>query len=292
MANEPVDVSIENGTATMKSNGNAAPIVASIADDVCAVYVLAANGKPIANMQVVDKENGTSTPVNVATCAEAVACSKGITLEEHLQTLHSHAADTGAHLTVKEKAEIETQTGAQTKATAAKNEAVAAAAVLIATAKAEAATDATAKANAARDAAYKYADTKAAETTAHKQDTTNPHKVTAAQVGLGNVPNKATNDLQPTYTEAATLDPLTSGERLAVAFGKIAKAVTTLIAHIGNKANPHGVTASQTGALPKTGGTMTGTMTVNGIVLTEGKDYGDSLPETGVKGQLFFLKRQ
>ena len=292
MANEPVDVSIENGTATLESNGNAAPIVASIADGVCTVSVIAANGKPIANMQVVDKEHGTSTPVNVATCAEAVACSKGITLEEHLQTLHGHVADTGAHLTAEEKANLETKTGAQQKATTAKTEAITAASVLIATAKAEAATDASQKAEAAKKAANAYTDQKAALLDEHKADKTNPHGVTAAQVGLGNVPNKATNDLQPTYTEAASLARLTSGERLAVAFGKIAKAVTTLIAHIDDKANPHGVTASQTGALPRTGGTMTGTMTVNGIVLTEGKDYGNSLPTTGVKGQLFFLKRQ
>ena len=42
--------------------------------------------------------------------------------------------------------------------------------------------------------------------------------------------------------------------------------------------------------LPKLGGIMAGTLMLNGIVLTEGKDFGDNLPETGVKGQLFFLK--
>ena len=29
-----------------------------------------------------------------------------------------------------------------------------------------------------------------------------------------------------------------------------------------------------------------------GMILTEGVDYGTELPETGVKGQLFFLKKQ
>jgi hypothetical protein len=33
-----------------------------------------------------------------------------------------------------------------------------------------------------------------------------------------------------------------------VAFGKIAQAVSSLIAHIGNRSNPHGVTAAQIGA--------------------------------------------
>lgn len=290
MANNPVDVSIENGTARMESTGATAPIVASISENVCAVYVLAANGKPIANMQVVDKINGKSTPVNVATCTEAVVCSKGMTVEEHLQALHTHANDTGAHLSVEEKAAMETKSGAQQKANTAKTEAIAASSLLVQTAKSESATDATNKANAARDAACKYADGIAGSLNTHKEYTNNPHRVTAAQVGLGNVPNKATNDLQPTYTAASTLGELSSGEKLAVAFGKIAKAIADLIAHIGNKSNPHGVTASQAGAVPKTGGTMTGTLTMNGghFVLKEGTNYGTTLPAAGTKGRVFF----
>lgn len=292
MANEPVDVSIENGTAMMESNGVAAPIVASIAEGVCSVYVLAANGKPIANMQVVDKTNGTSTPVNVATCTEAVVCSQGITVEQHLQTLHSHTKDTGAHLSAEEKAAIETKAGAQEKATTAKTEAVAAASLMAQNAQTAAAADATAKATAARDAAYKYADKVQGNLNAHAGNIVNPHKVTAAQVGLGNVPNKATNDLQPTYSAASSLTALTSGEKLSIAFGKIAKAVSSLIAHIGNKSNPHTVTASQAGAVPTTGGTMTGSLTMNGghIVLKEGINYGTELPEPGIPGRVFFKK--
>lgn len=57
---------------------------------------------------------------------------------------------------------------------------------------------------------------------------------------------------EPTYTEATTLAKLTSGEKLSVAFGKIAKAVTDLISHLSSKSNPHGVTASQVGARPNT----------------------------------------
>lgn len=81
----------------------------------------------------------------------------------------------------------------------------------------------------------------------HPGSGTNPHGTTKSDVGLGNVPNVATNDQTPTYTEAVALAKLTSGEKLSVAFGKISKAVTDLIAHIANKSNPHGVTKAQVG---------------------------------------------
>lgn len=60
----------------------------------------------------------------------------------------------------------------------------------------------------------------------------NPHNITAETVGLEKVPNVATNDQTPTYTEATTTETLTSGEKLSVAFGKIKKAITDLISHI------------------------------------------------------------
>lgn len=81
----------------------------------------------------------------------------------------------------------------------------------------------------------------------HVVNTSNPHKVTKSQVGLGNVPNVTTNNQTPTYTEASATAALTSGETLATAFGKIAKAVSSLISHLANKSNPHGVTKSQVG---------------------------------------------
>ena len=43
------------------------------------------------------------------------------------------------------------------------------------------------------------------------------------------------------------------------------------------------------GAMPKSGGTMTGAITLNGVVLTEDKDYGSSFP-AGSKGRVFFKK--
>lgn len=68
----------------------------------------------------------------------------------------------------------------------------------------------------------------------HPLDLNNPHQTTAEQVGLGNVPNVATNDQTPTYTIATTNTVLSSGEKLSVAFGKIAKAITSLISHLAD----------------------------------------------------------
>lgn len=99
----------------------------------------------------------------------------------------------------------------------------------------------------------------------HTGNKSNPHGVTKSHVGLGNVPNVATNDQTPTYTVASENTALTSGEKLSVAFGKIAKAISSLISHLANKNNPHGVTKAQVGlgnvvntgdsATPTSGGT-------------------------------------
>ena len=88
-----------------------------------------------------------------------------------------------------------------------------------------------------------------AELEAHIQDASNPHEVTKEQVGLGNVPNVATNDQTPTYTMAGALTALASGERLSAAMGKLARAVSSLIAHIGSVGkNVHKETPASIGA--------------------------------------------
>ena len=46
--------------------------------------------------------------------------------------------------------------------------------------------------------------------------------------------NNNINEMMPTYTESTTLTKLKSGEKISVAFGKISKAVTDLISHIGD----------------------------------------------------------
>jgi hypothetical protein len=61
------------------------------------------------------------------------------------------------------------------------------------------------------------------------------------------IDSKNINDEAPTYTVATTEQELTSGEKISVAFGKIAKAVSSFISHLANKENPHNVTLSQVG---------------------------------------------
>lgn len=74
----------------------------------------------------------------------------------------------------------------------------------------------------------------------HLNDTNNAtHKVTKAQVGLGNVPNVTTNNQTPTYTVAEADQELASGETMAVAFGKLKRAVNRLYGHINDTDNPH-----------------------------------------------------
>ncbi len=75
----------------------------------------------------------------------------------------------------------------------------------------------------------------------------NPHNITKSTVGLDNVPNVSTNDQTPTYTEASSNTALSSGEKLSVAMGKIAKIVSSFIAHL-SATNPHNITVSGIGA--------------------------------------------
>lgn len=81
----------------------------------------------------------------------------------------------------------------------------------------------------------------------HTENTENPHKVTAQQVGLGNVPNVTTDNQTPTFTQSSTLSEINSGEKLSTLFGKIKKAIADLISHLADKNNPHSVTKSQVG---------------------------------------------
>ena len=80
----------------------------------------------------------------------------------------------------------------------------------------------------------------------HSQTTGNAHNMTKADIGLGNVPNVATNDQTPTYTAASALAALTSGEKLSAAFGKLARGVSDLIAHIAD--NVKHITAAERAA--------------------------------------------
>lgn len=72
-------------------------------------------------------------------------------------------------------------------------------------------------------------------------------EITPENIGLGLVPNVATNDQTPTYAMASVLSILTSGETLKTAFAKLSKAVSDLIKHLANVDNPHNVTKAQVG---------------------------------------------
>ena len=73
---------------------------------------------------------------------------------------------------------------------------------------------------------------------AHIGNTSNPHKVTKAQVGLGNVQNLAPADM-----------PVSTAQATAIANAKAAgtKAQTNLNTHANRKDNPHNVTRAQLG---------------------------------------------
>lgn len=86
---------------------------------------------------------------------------------------------------------------------------------------------------------------------AHTENTANPHGVTKQQVGLGNVPNLAPSDQILTFTGAAALSNIESGEKASTLFGKIKLAISKLIDHLNNRSNPHNTTAAQVGAAAK-----------------------------------------
>lgn len=92
---------------------------------------------------------------------------------------------------------------------------------------------------------------------AHINNKENPHGTTAAQVGADPAGSAAGVQANLTAHEGDAVKHITAEERTAWN-GKANAA--DLTAHINNKSNPHGVTAGQTGALPLSGGTMTGSL--------------------------------
>ena len=84
----------------------------------------------------------------------------------------------------------------------------------------------------------------------HIRETGNVHGLTKEDLGLGNAETVGVSDMKPAYTIAAALTELKSGEKVSVAFGKIAKAIKSLIAHLADKENPHKVKCDQIGAQP------------------------------------------
>lgn len=108
----------------------------------------------------------------------------------------------------------------------------------------------------------------------HLTNKSNPHGVTKTQVGLGSVPDVATNDQTPTYTVASANENLISGEKLSVAFGKIAKAISSLISHLADSVS-HITEAERTAWNSKANGTHTHTK-------SQITDFPTSLPASDV----------
>ena len=105
--------------------------------------------------------------------------------------------------------------------------------------------------------------------TQHTSDTTNPHKVTKIQVGLGNVPNVTPENQKPVFsnvynsitvtsstdTAGNTLKKtafanIVSGERMGSILQKIRTAFYVLLTHLSSS-NPHSITAKLIGAAEK-----------------------------------------
>ena len=116
------------------------------------------------------------------------------------------------------------------------------------------------------------------------------------------------NEQIPTYTEATDLAPLTSGEKISVAFGKIKKAVSVLISHIADntihgQAQSSGSIATgtytgdnvsekfiETASMPKAvivmtqyGGTLIGTLFYGGLATPESQCIASTSGEPVVK---------
>lgn len=133
----------------------------------------------------------------------------------------------------------------------------------------------------------------------HIDDKQNPHKTTKYHVGLGDVPNVATNDQLPTFTEADTLTNLESGiDKLSALFGKIKKAISELIKHLKDENNPHKTTAKTIGAAESKhehttsdiksgilsvvrGGSGKGQFDKNAVLIGNGKEAFNGVKGTG-----------
>ena len=113
---------------------------------------------------------------------------------------------------------------------------------------------------------------------AHVTDQTNPHKVTKAQVGLSEVPNVATNDQTPTFTQATSRTNITSGEKLTTMLGKIAKLFADFATHL-SASNPHNITPTKIGASASDHKHSTADITSGTLSVTRGGTGATSISE-------------
>ena len=87
----------------------------------------------------------------------------------------------------------------------------------------------------------------ASDLAAHVNATGNVHGLSKSDIGLGNVVNKAPNNMNITFEQAQTRDNIMTNETLSTLFGKIKKVIADVITHLTASNNPHSVTLAQVG---------------------------------------------
>jgi hypothetical protein len=198
---------ISNNAAQAVSKANQALEEADAAHQDAAEAVAAAQGA-----------NSTASEAQTAAQNAQTAAQNAATASQNAQAAAQEAQATASGLS----SSIET---AQSTADQSIETANAAAAAALN------ATNAAANANTNADNAVQTANAATEDLEQHTSDTGNPHGVTAAQVGLGNVDNTADAD-KPVSTAQAT------------AIGEVSTALST---HTGDTDNPHSVTKAQVG---------------------------------------------
>jgi len=114
-------------------------------------------------------------------------------------------------------------------------------------------------------------DTAISNSVSHIANTSNPHSVTKAQVGLSNVPNTdftaavATNTAKISYTDAAKVAGIEAGAQV-----NTVTSVNTRTGAVTGLAEASDVTTALSGKVDKTGDVMTGSLTAT--TLTAGTD--------------------
>ena len=121
----------------------------------------------------------------------------------------------------------------------------------------------------------------------HIDDRTNPHGVTAEQLGLGNVLNLAPDNMPVEFEAASALAEPESGETLATLFAKIKKAVNNLIAHL-RADNPHSITPSKINAAPASHTHSTDAITTGTLAISRGGTGVGSLDALATQLQPYF----